>query len=74
MIKIKYNHWGGVINESNVIHQLHDQWCKDNGYRITDQVNKPGRKCGRNVSKMCSKLPIGKVSDPTPYLSEISEI
>ena len=51
MIKIRYNHWGGVINESNVIHQLHDQWCKDNGYRITDQVYKPGRKCVQNVSK-----------------------
>ena len=44
MIRIRYNHWGGVINESNVIHQLHDQWCEDNGYRITDQDYKPGRK------------------------------
>ena len=51
MIKIRYNHWGGVINESNVIHQLHDQWCKDNGYRITDQDYKPGRKCVQNMSK-----------------------
>jgi len=43
MIKIKYNHWGGVINESKVIRQLHDQWCTDNGYRITKRATKSGR-------------------------------
>mgnify|MGYP003153524047 CR=1 FL=1 len=65
MIKIRYNHWGGVIDESNVIHKLHDQWCKDNGYRITDQVYKPGRKCGRNVFEIRQKadtLGVGNTS------------
>ena len=51
MIKIRYNHWGGVINESKVIDQLNDQWCKDNGYLIKARVVKRGPKPGRNGSK-----------------------
>ena len=55
MIKIKYNHWGGVINESKVIDQLHDQWCRDNGYRIREQAGQYRHKYGRNVSKKRQK-------------------
>jgi len=56
MIKIKYNHWGGVINESKVIRQLHDQWCTDNGYRITDQgTSKHYVRNKANMSKVRQK-------------------
>jgi hypothetical protein len=58
MIEIKYNNWGGVREESKVIEAIHDQWCRDNGYRITKRVvhrgkaaAQYGRKCDRNVSK-----------------------
>ena len=51
MIEIKYNSWGGVREESKVIEAIHDQWCRDNGYRITKRVVQRGRKYGRNVSK-----------------------
>ena len=33
-IKIKYNSWGGVRQESKVIKYFADKWCKDNGYPI----------------------------------------
>jgi|TARA_R100001594_G_scaffold34008_2_gene62808 hypothetical protein len=33
-IKITYNSWGGVRDESKVIEAIQDKWCKDNGYPI----------------------------------------
>ena len=33
-MKIMYNSWGGVREESKVIKYLADKWCKDNGYPI----------------------------------------
>tara|TARA_R110000751_G_scaffold92491_4_gene181028 strand:- start:995 stop:1174 length:180 start_codon:yes stop_codon:yes gene_type:complete len=33
-MKIKYNSWGGVREESKVIKYFADKWCKDNGYPI----------------------------------------
>ena len=35
--------WGGVRTESKRIEQLHDQWCRDNGYRITERATKSGK-------------------------------
>ena len=52
MIKIKYNNWGGVREESKVIEAIHDQWCRDNGYPIKARVVKRGPKPGRNMSKI----------------------
>ena len=58
MIQIRYNSWGGVRDESKVIEAIHDQWCRDNGYRITARVIHRGKaaaqyghKSGQNVSK-----------------------
>ena len=51
MIKIKYNSWGGVREESKVIEAIHDQWCRDHGYPIKAIVVKRGPKRGGNVSK-----------------------
>ena len=51
MIKIKYNNWGGVREESKVIEAIQDQWCRDNGYPIKARVVKRGPKPGRNVAK-----------------------
>ena len=51
MIKIKYNNWGGVREESKVIEAIHDQWCTDHGYPIKARVVKRGRLYGQNVSK-----------------------
>ena len=45
------SNWGGVRTESKVIEAIHDQWCRDNGYRITARVVQRGRKYGQNVSK-----------------------
>tara|TARA_R110002020_G_scaffold72455_3_gene186470 strand:+ start:838 stop:1032 length:195 start_codon:yes stop_codon:yes gene_type:complete len=50
--------WGGVREESKKIEEIHDQWCRDHGYRITARVvhrgkaaPQYGRKCGRNKAK-----------------------
>jgi hypothetical protein len=43
--------WGGAREESQLIKKYADQWCTDNGYRITERVIQRGRKYGRNVSK-----------------------
>ena len=43
--------WGGAREESQLIKKYADQWCTDNGYRITERVVQRGRKYGRNVSK-----------------------
>ena len=43
--------WGGAREESKLIKKYADQWCRDNGYRITERVVQRGRKYGRNVSK-----------------------
>ena len=51
MIKIRYNNWGGVREESKVIEAIHDQWCRDHGYPIKARVVKRGRPYGRNVSE-----------------------
>ena len=58
--------WGGAREESKLIQKYADQWCTDHGYRIRGRVVhrgkaavQYGKKCGRNVSKMCPKLPIG---------------
>ena len=51
MIKIKYNNWGGVREESKVIEAIHDQWCTDQGYPIKARVVKRGPKSSRKVSK-----------------------
>ena len=51
MIKIRYNNWGGVREESKVIEAIHDQWCRDHGYPIKARVVKRGPKRGGNVSK-----------------------
>ena len=51
MIKIKYNNWGGVREESKVIEAIQDQWCRDNGYPIKARVFKRGLKRGHIVSK-----------------------
>tara|TARA_R110000824_G_scaffold347397_1_gene534167 strand:- start:93 stop:263 length:171 start_codon:yes stop_codon:yes gene_type:complete len=52
------NNWGGGREESKVIKEIHDQWCRDHGYRITKRKTpygkasaKYGQKCGRNVAK-----------------------
>jgi hypothetical protein len=37
------SNWGGVRTESKVIEAIHDQWCRDNGYRITKRATKSGR-------------------------------
>ena len=52
-MKIKYNNWGGVREESKVIEYFADKWCRDNGYPIQRRkwVNKGGQKDVRNVSK-----------------------
>ena len=42
---------GGAQEESMLIKKYADQWCRDNGYRITARVVQRGRKYGRNVSK-----------------------
>jgi hypothetical protein len=55
MIKIKYNNWGGVREESKVIEAIHDQWCRDNGYPIKARVVKRGPKHGGNMSKRRQK-------------------
>ena len=31
-----YPNWGGAREESQLIKKYADQWCTDNGYRITD--------------------------------------
>jgi hypothetical protein len=36
---------------SRLINKHHDQWCRDNGYRIREQVGQYGHRCGQNVSK-----------------------
>tara|TARA_R110000751_G_scaffold65136_1_gene133403 strand:+ start:657 stop:827 length:171 start_codon:yes stop_codon:yes gene_type:complete len=51
MIKIKYNNWGGVREESKVIEAIHDQWCTDQGYPIKPKVVKKGPKSSKKVSK-----------------------
>ena len=51
MIKIRYNNWGGVREESKVIEAIHDQWCRDHGYPIKKRVIQRGRKYGQNMSK-----------------------
>ena len=33
-IKIRYNSWGGVRDESKVIEYFADKWCIDNGYPV----------------------------------------
>ena len=43
LIKIKYNNWGGVREESKVIEAIQDKWCKDNGYPIKKRKIKYGR-------------------------------
>jgi hypothetical protein len=43
--------WGGAREESQLIKKYHDQWCRDNGYRIREKVGQYGHRCGRNVSK-----------------------
>ena len=50
--------WGGAREESQLIKKYADQWCTDNGYRITERVvrrgkaaSQYGQKCVRNVSK-----------------------
>jgi len=57
MIKIKYNHWGGIREESKVIEYFANKWCTDNGYPIQRRkwVNKSRRKCGRNMSETRQK-------------------
>ena len=45
------NNGGGARKESEVIKEIHDQWCRDNGYRITARVVQRRRKYGQNVSK-----------------------
>ena len=54
---MKYK-WGGVRKESEVIKEIHDQWCTDNGYRIRERVIQYGKlsaryghKSGQNVAK-----------------------
>ena len=54
---MKYK-WGGVRKESEVIKEIHDQWCTDNGYRIRERKVPYGRasaryghKSGQNVAK-----------------------
>jgi hypothetical protein len=41
------------LNEvsSRLINKHHDQWCRDNGYRIRGKVGQYGHRYGRNVSK-----------------------
>ena len=58
MRRVGNPNWGGAREESKVIKEIHDQWCRDNGYRITERVihrgkasAKYGHKSGRNVSK-----------------------
>ena len=43
LIKIKYNNWGGVREESKVIEAIQDKWCKDNGYPVIARSIKYGR-------------------------------
>ena len=52
-MKIKYNNWGGVREESKVIEYFANKWCTDNGYPIQNRrwVNKSGPKSVQNVSE-----------------------
>ena len=50
--------WGGAREESKLIKKYADQWCTDNGYRITERrppygkaSAQYGQKSVRNVSK-----------------------
>jgi len=52
------NNWGGVREESKLIEEIHNQWCRDNGYRIRERrppygkaSAQYGRKSVRNMSK-----------------------
>ena len=47
---MKYK-WGGMRKESDLIKEIHDQWCRDNGYPIKARVVKRGRPCGHIVAK-----------------------
>ncbi len=42
-IKLKYKaktkNWGGQRIESQIIHDLHEEWAQDNGYRDNDNLN-----------------------------------
>ena len=35
----KANNWGGQRVESQIIHDLHEEWAKANGYRDNDNLN-----------------------------------
>ena len=52
-IQIRYNHWGGIREESKVIEYFANKWCRDNGYPIQRRkwVNKGRRKSVQNVAK-----------------------
>ena len=52
------------LNEvsSRLINKHHDQWCRDNGYRIRSKVGQYGHRCGRNVSKKRQQISTPKVS------------
>tara|TARA_R100001244_G_scaffold42497_1_gene38344 strand:+ start:610 stop:777 length:168 start_codon:yes stop_codon:yes gene_type:complete len=54
-MKVKYNSWGGVREESKVIKYFADKWCRENGYPIKARVIKRGRPYGQNVSKRRQK-------------------
>ena len=52
------NNGGGARKESEVIKEIHDQWCRDNGYRIRERKvpygrasSRYGHKSGQNVAK-----------------------
>ena len=54
IIKIKYNNWGGVRDESKVIEAIQDKWCKDNGYPIKKRKIQYGRKSIKQLNERIS--------------------
>tara|TARA_R100001244_G_scaffold90000_1_gene68355 strand:+ start:361 stop:624 length:264 start_codon:yes stop_codon:yes gene_type:complete len=63
--KVGNPEWGGMRRESKVIKEIQDQWCRDNGYRITKRETKSGKAApfyGGNVSKMRQTISTPRVS------------
>jgi hypothetical protein len=44
--------WIRNPEEAELVRQIHDQWCKENGYRITGHVPRAKRGISSNVSEI----------------------
>jgi len=42
--------WIRNAAEAKLVRQIHDQWCTDNGYRITEHIPRGKRGISSNVS------------------------